>query len=73
MSIPSWAGAGSELGIGLVPLSPQGRCFLTARSPSRTNFLVMTSGNSNPYQPVVNRKANAPIVEAVRTITAQKG
>ena len=62
-----------ELGIGFVPFSPLGRGFLTGTITDKTEFSSHDQRNNNPYLSVENRKANAPMVEAVRRIAAQKG
>ena len=62
-----------ELGIGFVPFSPLGRGFLTGTITDKTEFSSHDQRSNNPYLSVENRKANAPMVEAVRRIAAQKG
>ena len=62
-----------ELGIGFVPFSPFGRGFLTGAITDKTEFSSRDQRNNNPYLSVENRKANAPMVETVRRIAAQKG
>ena len=62
-----------ELGIGFVPFSPLGRGFLTGSITDETAFGVDDHRTNNPYLSPENRKANAPVVEAVRTIADEKG
>ena len=62
-----------ELGIGFVPFSPLGRGFLTGTITAQTQFAEGDHRNNNPYLSIENRKANAPVVEAVAAIAADKG
>jgi aryl-alcohol dehydrogenase-like predicted oxidoreductase len=62
-----------ELGIGFVPFSPLGRGFLTGTISDKTEFAATDHRNNNPYLSAENRKANAPVVEAVAAIAAEKG
>jgi aryl-alcohol dehydrogenase-like predicted oxidoreductase len=62
-----------ELGIGFVPFSPLGRGFLTGTISDRTEFAITDHRNNNPYLSAENRKANAPVVEAVKAIATEKG
>lgn len=62
-----------ELGIGFVPFSPLGRGFLTGTITDQTQFAADDHRNNNPYLSPENRKANFPVVEAVKAIAAEKG
>ncbi len=62
-----------ELGIGFVPFSPLGRGFLTGTISDKTAFAADDHRNNNPYLSTENRKANAPVVEAITAIAAEKG
>lgn len=62
-----------ELGIGFVPFSPLGRGFLTGTITDQTQFAADDHRNNNPYLSSENRKANFPVVEAVKAIAAEKG
>jgi aryl-alcohol dehydrogenase-like predicted oxidoreductase len=62
-----------ELGIGFVPFSPLGRGFLTGTITDQTQFGNHDQRNNNPYLSAENRRANQPLVDAVRRIAAQKG
>jgi aryl-alcohol dehydrogenase-like predicted oxidoreductase len=62
-----------ELGIGLVPFSPLGRGFLTGTISDTTKFAATDHRNNNPYLSAENRKANAPVVEAITAIAREKG
>lgn len=62
-----------ELGIGFVPFSPLGRGFLTGTISDKTEFATTDHRNNNPYLSAENRKANAPVVEAVKAIATEKG
>ncbi|WP_328606385.1 aldo/keto reductase [Amycolatopsis sp. NBC_00345] len=63
-----------ELGIGLVPYSPLGRGFLTGRFASKEDFgkgdFRMTT---QPRFAEGNLEKNVAIVEALRTLAAEKG
>ena len=61
-----------ELGIGFVPFSPLGRGFLTGAITDKTEFAAGDHRSSNPYLSAENRRANAPVVEAVRKIAAER-
>lgn len=61
-----------DLGIGFVPFSPLGRGFLTGTIDDKTAFAANDHRNNNPYLSADNRKANAPVVEAVRKLAAEK-
>ncbi|WEK05373.1 MAG: aldo/keto reductase [Candidatus Devosia phytovorans] len=61
-----------ELGIGFVPFSPLGRGFLTGTISESTRFADSDHRNSNPYLSGDNRRANMPVVDAVRKIAAEK-
>jgi aryl-alcohol dehydrogenase-like predicted oxidoreductase len=62
-----------ELGIGFVPFSPLGRGFLTGTITETTAFGAHDNRANNPYLSAENRKANEPVVAAVKTIAAEKG
>ena len=62
-----------ELGIGFVPFSPLGRGFLTGTINATTEFAPGDHRANNPYLSEENRAANAPVVEAVRRIAADRG
>jgi aryl-alcohol dehydrogenase-like predicted oxidoreductase len=62
-----------ELAIGFVPFSPLGRGFLTGTITDKTEFGERDQRNNNPYLSVENRRANAPLVEAVQKIAQEKG
>ena len=62
-----------ELGIGFVPFSPLGRGFLTGAITEETKFGAHDQRNNNPYLSAENRKANAPVVAAVKRIASEKG
>ncbi len=62
-----------ELGIGFVPFSPLGRGFLTGAISDKTQFADDDHRNNNPYLSEENRRANQPVVDAVRRIAAEKG
>ena len=61
-----------ELGIGFVPFSPLGRGFLTGRMDENTSFAKGDVRNNYPRFSPEARKANQPLVEKLRAISASK-
>jgi len=61
------------LGVGIVPYSPLGRGFLTGAVAADTVFPETDYRRTTPRFVGENRTANLRIVEAVRTLAAQKG
>lgn len=61
-----------ELGIGLVPFSPLGKGFLTGKIEESTELESNDFRNSIPRFAPDARKANFPVVEALRLISDQK-
>ncbi|WP_377271574.1 aldo/keto reductase [Peterkaempfera sp. SMS 1(5)a] len=69
----SAVGAAAELGVAFVPYSPLGRGFLTGAFASAGE---LTPDDFRQYQPRFsgdNAKANAALVEPIRTIAAARG
>ena len=62
-----------ELGIGFVPFSPLGKGFLTGAIDASTTFDSTDFRNVVPRFTAENRKANQNMVDAIGTISAQKG
>jgi len=62
-----------ELGIGFVPFSPLGRGFLTGAIDENTTFDSSDFRNKVPRFAVEARKANARVVDAVKSLAAGKG
>src|SRR5579862_3971412 len=62
-----------ELGIGFVCYSPLGRGFLTGMMTEATNFGGNDNRANSPRLNAENRKANAPVVLAIRCIARIKG
>ncbi len=61
-----------ELGIGFVPFSPLGAGFLTGRIDENTKFDPTDFRNNVPRFSPEARKANAGLVDLVKTIAARK-
>ncbi|MCO6511803.1 MAG: aldo/keto reductase, partial [Aridibacter famidurans] len=61
-----------ELGIGFVPFSPLGRGFLTGKVDQTTEFDSTDLRNNVPRFSEENRKANQPLVDAVRDVAERK-
>jgi aryl-alcohol dehydrogenase-like predicted oxidoreductase len=62
-----------ELGIGLVPFSPLGRGFLTGAVSAETAFPEGDYRHTTPRFVGDNRTANLRLVEALKTVAAQRG
>jgi aryl-alcohol dehydrogenase-like predicted oxidoreductase len=62
-----------ELGIGFVPFSPLGAGFLTGQIDENTKFDPTDFRNNVPRFSPEARKANAGLVELVKTIAARRG
>ena len=62
-----------ELGIGFVPFSPLGAGFLTGKIDENTKFDPTDFRNNVPRFSPEARKANAAVVNLIKTIAARKG
>jgi len=62
-----------ELGIGFVPFSPLGKGFLTGAIDENTTFDSSDFRNKVPRFAVEARKANARVVDVVKSLAAGKG
>ncbi len=62
-----------ELGIGFVPFSPLGAGFLTGKIDENTRFDPTDFRNNVPRFSPEARKANAALVNLIKTIAARKG
>jgi aryl-alcohol dehydrogenase-like predicted oxidoreductase len=61
-----------ELGIGLVAFSPLGRGLLTGTIDDKTQFWEGDHRHGNPYLSVGNRRANQPLVDALRSVASAR-
>jgi aryl-alcohol dehydrogenase-like predicted oxidoreductase len=62
-----------ELGIGFVPFSPLGAGFLTGQIDEHTKFDATDFRNTVPRFSAAARKANQPLVNAVKAVADRKG